>query len=76
MRRGPAHQQGHDLEAFRVGMAAIHRCAACLIDAIKAADVRRLRAGDHRSQAEVCDAEIRRIRQVAVARRPQQTALF
>jgi hypothetical protein len=31
------HPQGHDPEAFRVGMAAIHDGAASLIDAIEAA---------------------------------------
>ena len=31
------HPQGHDLEAFSVGMAAIHDGAASLIDAIEAA---------------------------------------
>jgi hypothetical protein len=34
---GWGHLQGHDPEAFRVGMAAIHDGAASLIDAIEAA---------------------------------------
>ena len=34
---GWGHPQGHDPEAFRVGMAAIHDSAASLIDAIEAA---------------------------------------
>ena len=34
---GWGHPQGHDPEAFRVGMAAIHDGAASLIDAIEAA---------------------------------------
>jgi hypothetical protein len=34
---GWGHPQGHDPEAFRVGMAAIHDGAASLIDAIDAA---------------------------------------
>jgi hypothetical protein len=34
---GWGHPQGHDPEAFRVGMAAIHDGAAALIDAIEAA---------------------------------------
>jgi hypothetical protein len=33
---GWGHPQGHDPEAFRVGMAAIHDGAASLIDAIEA----------------------------------------
>jgi hypothetical protein len=33
---GWGHRQGHDPEAFRVGMAAIHDGAASLIDAIEA----------------------------------------
>jgi hypothetical protein len=34
---GWGHPQGHDPEAFRVGMAAIHDGAASLIDAIESA---------------------------------------
>jgi hypothetical protein len=34
---GWGHPQGHDPEAFRVGMAAIHDGAAALINAIEAA---------------------------------------
>jgi hypothetical protein len=34
---GWGHPQGHDPEAFRVGMVAIHDGAAALIDAIEAA---------------------------------------
>jgi hypothetical protein len=33
---GWGHPQGHDPEAFRIGMAAIHDGAASLIDAIEA----------------------------------------
>jgi hypothetical protein len=34
---GWGHRQGHDPEAFRVGMTAIHDGAASMIDAIEAA---------------------------------------
>lgn len=34
---GWGHPQGHDPEAFRLGMAAIHDGAAAMIDAIEAA---------------------------------------
>jgi hypothetical protein len=41
---GWRHPQGHDPEAFRVGMAAIHDGAPSLIDAIAVA---RTDAGEH-----------------------------